>query len=142
MKNWNIIKLLILFFIGTLSLSCGSDDANDVVVDYTSLGITTVTINDLNIPVRNDGVLLDVSAYKEIVNTGVLDEYSKKHIQVNYTILATNITAPSVQVQSSYPDTSIKIIPTSSSQLSTYTIDVTRKGYQERITYMFNFLVH
>lgn len=142
MKNCNILKLLILFFTGTFLLSCGSDDTNNVVVDYKLLGINTVTINGMNIPVKSDGVFLDVSAYKEIVNTGVLDEYSKKRIQVNYTILTTNITTPSVQIQSRYPDTSIEIVPTSSSQLSTYTIHITRKGYQEQITYVLNFLVY
>ncbi|MGC3978379.1 MAG: hypothetical protein QM751_09260 [Paludibacteraceae bacterium] len=119
--------------------SCDKNDDTDAEANYSVLGITSITINGLDISIKNDGILLDLTDHSEIANTGLLNEPTNKHVELNYTILASNTTSPSVQVQSRYSDTSVNLVQTQESQVVSYSIHVTRKGYQERVTYVLHF---
>ena len=136
----NLLKLLMLFCTVSLLTSCGNNDDPDAEANYSVLGITSITINGLDISIKNDGVLLEITDHSGIANTGLLNELTNKHVELDYTILASNTTSPSVQVQSRYSDTSVNIVQTQESQVVSYTINVTRKGYQERVTYILHFI--
>lgn len=136
----NLLKLLMLFCTVSLLTSCGNNDDPDPEANYSVLGITSITINGLDISIKNDGVLLEITDHSGIANTGLLNELTNKHVELDYTILASNTTSPSVQVQSRYSDTSVNIVQTQESQVVSYTINVTRKGYQERVTYILHFI--
>lgn len=129
-----------LFCTVSLLTSCGNNDDPDAEANYSVLGITSITINGLDISIKNDGVLLEITDHSGIANTGLLNELTNKHVELDYTILASNTTSPSVQVQSRYSDTSVNIVQTQESQVVSYTINVTRKGYQERVTYILHFI--
>lgn len=136
----NLLKLLMLFCTVSLFTSCGNNDDPDAEANYSVLGITSITINGLDISIKNDGVLLEITDHSGIANTGLLNELTNKHVELDYTIPASNTTSPSVQVQSCYSDTSVNIVQTQESQVVSYTINVTRKGYQERVTYILHFI--
>ncbi|HML64623.1 MAG TPA: hypothetical protein PKC55_07330 [Dysgonomonas sp.] len=120
--------------------SCSEDNAPEQKADYNLLGITSVTINGSRIPVKADGVLLDLADSKDIVGTGSLSEPYKKHFEIEYAILTKDLSASSVEIQSKYPDVSIDIshVVTSPSVI-TWIAKITREGYSESVIYNLSF---
>lgn len=138
MKNTrlNFPRCLTMFVVVCIFLSCSKDDTPDNNVDYKLLGITSITINNSQIPIKSDGVLFDLSDYKNIVATGLLNEPNKKHVEVDYAILTADLADCSALIQSKYSDVSVSIekISTSTS-VRTWIIKITRKGCLESVTY-------
>lgn len=91
------------YFVGFLLFSSSKHRAPGTETVYRILDITNITIYDLKITIKSS-VLLDVTDYKGIINTGLLNEYSKRHIEVNYTILLTSPVPSSLQIESRYLD--------------------------------------
>lgn len=129
-------KCPILLIIVCALFSCSKeDDSIDTTADYRLLGISSVSINNCQIPLKSDGVLFDLTNYEEIVVTGLLDEPNKKQIEVDYTILTTNPEASTVQIKSKYPDVSISIEKKNNISIKSQIIKITRKGYSESVVY-------
>jgi hypothetical protein len=121
-----------------LTFSCSKDE-KDSTANYPALGITSVTINGVQIPVK-DGTLLDVSKINSIAVDGMENNVAKKQIQMSY-IVATESGSPlSIQVESSCATTSIVISEEQIMNSTTYKVTVTREGYKEQIIYIFQSL--
>lgn len=142
MKNIKVglCQCLVLILTAFVFFSCSEDDAPEQKADYNLLGITSVTINGSHIPVKADGVLLDLADSKDIAGTGFLSEPNKKHFEVEYAILTKDLSASSVEIQSKYPDVSISIshVVTSPSVI-TWIVKITREGYSESVIYNLSF---
>ncbi|MDD2438001.1 MAG: hypothetical protein PHX50_14310, partial [Massilibacteroides sp.] len=108
-EKLSLFKCFTLFFALSLFFSCSKDETPENNANYKLLGITSVKINNSQIPLKSDGVLLDLADYKDIVATGLLNEPNKKGVEVDYAILTTNLEDSSVQIQSKYSDVSIVV---------------------------------
>lgn len=142
MKNIKVglCQCLVLILTAFVFFSCSEDDAPEQKADYNLLGITSVTINGSHIPVKADGVLLDLADSKNIAVIGSLSEPYKKHFEVEYAILTKDLSASSVEIQSKYPNVSISIshVVTSPSVI-TWIVKITREGYSESVIYNLSF---
>jgi len=130
--------LQLLLLLTAVSLfSCNKDEEQDAVVDYKVLGITSVTINGQEFQIKNN-VLLDVANTPSIAADGILVQAART--QVSYVVLTTKGSTPSVEVRSSYADVSVSVSEVTTAGHRSYTVQVRREGFQEQITYVFNFI--
>jgi hypothetical protein len=132
------MKPLFVLLITAVSLfSCSKENEQDPVADYKVLGVTSVTINGQEFNVK-DGVLLDVAGTSSIAADGMLIQ--SMHTEVSYVVLTSGEITPSVDVKSSCADVSVNIMEETFSGRPSYTVLITRKGYQEQLTYVFRFI--
>ncbi|WP_320053313.1 hypothetical protein [uncultured Acetobacteroides sp.] len=132
------ISLLLLLLATVLCFSCSKDDDKETPADYLVLGITSVTINGQPLSVTS-GVMLDVNNVKNMTINSVENQITKKHISINYAILDNSVVTPTVSFTSIYPDVSIVVAEKTGDKTHSFTVTVTRKGYEEQLTYTFVF---
>ena len=130
-------RYLFFVFVLLLVFSCEKDTDNPTDPDYSVLGITSVTINDLQISV-NGGSLLDVDQIESITVDGLENQMTRKHIQLSYIVLTNTDTDMSIEVESCHSDVSVTYNQEANGSQITYVVVVTREGYEEQVTYLFH----
>jgi hypothetical protein len=135
------IRIIVLLLFSAVAFSCSKDDDNTATPDYSVLGVTSVTINGQQIKV-NKGILLDLGNTTSVISNGFTNYATQKHAELSYTIRTSSGTTPSVSVMSSYPDASSVVVKNTSGTTPSFTVTVTRNGYEEQLTYHFNFIVN
>lgn len=134
----NILLLFSLVFL----FSCVSEEEDEQAPDFTVLGITSVTINDKQFKVQEDGALLDREGDKLIIIRGTSYTKSLKQSQVDYSVALESYRESTVSVESKYSDTNISVNrAVGDKNIVTYTVDVKRSGYKEHLIYTFLFWV-
>ncbi len=122
--------------------SCVSEEEDEQAPDFTVLGITSVTINDKQFKVQEDGALLDREGDKLIIIRGTSYTKSLKKSQVDYSVALESYWESTVSVESKYSDTNISVNRTvGDKNIVTYTVDVKRSGYKEHLISTFLFWV-
>ncbi len=137
MKNLNLLFLLPFLLI---IFSCSNEDENEPKADYSAvLGVKSVTINGNRYNTKTDKPSLDLGNAKSITNDGFMDlGTTKKRIEITYFLLTEPGTTLTIQVESCHSDVSVAINEVQYSDYTSYVVVVSRKGYQEQITYVFN----
>lgn len=118
----------------TLFFSCASDDPQLEEADYSVLGLTSIQINGQSYPITN-GVLIDVSSNKNITVTGSQYNLGAKSASYDYALILDHEQVLTCDLSSTAPDVTIAVNVESKNDISTCTIEVSRKGYDEHITY-------
>lgn len=134
------IKLLVLLLAAVFCFSCSKDDDKETPANYSVLGVTSATINGLLVNV-NANMLLDVSNIKSMTITGIENQITKKHMMLDYVVIASSGVTPTVSFTSIYPDVSIVVAEKTGATTPSFTVTVTRKGYEEQLVYTFDFIV-
>jgi hypothetical protein len=132
MKTLQLLLLAAVFL-----FSCNQNEEEDAVADYKVLGVTSVIINGQEFDVTS-GVLLNVAGTSSVAADGILVQAART--QVSYVVLTTKGSTPSVEVRSSYADVSVSVSDVTTAGHRSYTVQVRREGFQEQITYVFNFI--
>jgi hypothetical protein len=132
--------LLVLLLAAVFCFSCSKDEDKVIAADYSVLGITSAIINGQQLNV-NTNLLLDISNVKSMTITGVENQTSKKHMMLDYVVIASTGETPTVSFTSIYPDVSIVVAEKTGTTSPSFTVTITRKGYEEQLIYTFNFIV-
>ena len=132
--------LLVLLLAAVFCFSCSKDEDKVTAADYSVFGITSATINGQQLNV-NTNLLLDISNVKSMTITGVENQTSKKHMMLDYVVIASTGETPTVSFTSIYPDVSIVVAEKTGTTSPSFTVTITRKGYEEQLTYTFIFIV-
>lgn len=132
--------LLVLLLAAVFCFSCSKNEDKVTAADYSVLGITSATINGQQLNV-NTNLLLDISNVKSMTITGVENQTSKKHMMLDYVVIASTGGTPTVSFTSIYPDVSIVVAEKTGTTSPSFTVTITRKGYEEQLIYTFNFIV-
>jgi hypothetical protein len=134
------INLLVLLLAAVFCFSCNKDDDKETPANYSVLGVASATINGQLYKV-NSGMKLDASNDKNVNINGVENRITKKHILFDYSVIVAAGVTPSVSFTSIYPDASIVVAEKPGTTAPTFTVTITRKGYEEQLTYTFKFMV-
>lgn len=136
MKNLNLLCLLPILLI---LFSCSNEDENEPKADYSAvLGVKSVTINGNKINTNSNSPYLDISNTKSVYFNNLTNKVTKKLVEISYAVITEPGTTLSIQVESCYSDVSVVISEVQNSDYTSYVVVVSRKGYQEQITYVFN----
>ena len=130
------IKTLILFLVFVSLFACSKDDNEDFDVDFSVLGITSVTVNGQQFNISNN-TMLDIEGNDTIVVTGTQTTMSVKHMQIDYAVQTNSTATFSVNVESDYPDVSVVTSEETIDNLKSFVVVISRTGYDEQLTYKF-----
>ncbi len=130
------IKILILFLVFADIFACSKDDNADSDVDFSVLGITSVTVNGQQFNINNN-VMLDIEGNHTIVVTGTQTTMSVKHMQIDYAVQTNSTDTFSVNVESDYPVVSVVTSEETVDNSKSVVIVISRTGYDEQLTYKF-----
>ncbi len=141
MNKLKFSKFVLLFICAISIFSCKDDDDVEFTdPNYNVLGISEIRINDALYNINDSTLLLDISSSDNITLSGCGYTKSTLHETLSYSIITT-FKSISTEIISCYPDVSIV---TSSGKdddrHSHITIIVSREGYDEQVTYTFNFI--
>ncbi|MCG6188710.1 hypothetical protein [Maribellus maritimus] len=130
------IKTLILFLVFVSLFACSKDDNEDFDVDFSVLGITSVTVNGQQFNISNN-TMLDIEGNDTIVVTGTQTTMSVKHMQIDYAVQTNSTATFSVNVKSDYPDVSVVTSEETNNNFKSVVVVIYRTGYDEQLTYKF-----
>ncbi len=130
------IKILILFLVFADIFACSKDDNADSDVDFSVLGITSVTVNGQQFNINNN-VMLDIEGNHTIVVTGTQTTMSVKHMQIDYAVQTNSTDTFSVNVKSDYPAVSVVTSEETIDNSKSVVVVISRTGYDEQLTYKF-----
>ncbi len=130
------IKILILFLVFADIFACSKDDNADFDVDFSVLGITSVTVNGQQFNINNN-VMLDIEGNHTIVVTGTQTTMSVKHMQIDYAVQTNSTDTFSVNVESDYPAVSVVSSEETNDNSKSVVVVISRTGYDEQLTYKF-----
>jgi hypothetical protein len=137
--NKNAIMPLMLLFFAVIFFSCYQDEDKDSPADYSVLGLESITVMDRQLNFREGG-LLDTAGVSGIVIDGLLVQ--GKQSEVTCTVLIHSDETPYVgNVTSVFPDVSIGIQTETNDGRTSCFVRIKREGYQERLTYIFGFII-
>lgn len=133
-----ILRSLLLLITLVSLVACNKDDEKETAADFSVLGITSVTINGQQFNIKNDAIL-ETDGVLSVNATGI--QTQGKHTQLEYAVFTDEGVMPSVVVNSSYSDVSIEIKKETNSSKTIHTVNISREGYQEQLSYVFEFYV-
>ncbi|WP_321317607.1 hypothetical protein [Labilibaculum sp.] len=134
------LKYLVLLFVTIAICSCDKDENEISKADFSVLGITTISVNDITYSI-DDNLLLKLEDSRNIAVTGSQITESTKHCVIEYSVLSTTKETPFVSAKSSCSGVSVDVDSnTSSDGVTRIILTVSRSGYKEQAIYKFNFV--
>ncbi|MDM8159957.1 hypothetical protein QUH73_09035 [Labilibaculum sp. K2S] len=134
------LKYLVLFFITIAICSCDKDDNEISKADFSVLGITSISVNNIAYSI-DDNLLLKLEDSKNIAVTGSQITESTKHCVIEYSVLSTTKETPFVSAKSSCSGVSVNVDSnTTSDGITSIVLTVSRSEYKEQAIYKFNFV--
>lgn len=128
------VKLILLLFVSMSIFSCDNDDEKSTDPDFSVLGISSVSINDVAYPV-DENLLLVIEEGNLFYTSATQFHASTKHATIEYVVITLD-DLKEVGATSLKPGVSIDIRTETTMEGFDYkVIDITRKGYDERVTY-------
>lgn len=138
----NTFKFLtVLFFTFSIS-ACDKDNEEPTKADFSVLGITSITINNTPFSIK-DNILLESGESNNIAVTGTQTTESTKSCIIEYTVIQTKDETPEVSASCCYSDVTVNVTSeTTSDRTKCITVNISRKGYKEQVTYKFYFVLY
>lgn len=132
------LKVFTFLVAAILAVSCSKDGSEVSVADYSVLGLEPVTINGQPYQVKGNASL-DVGDNGLLISDDSINLATQKKVQVSYLVRCKLGSTPTVSVKSRYSDVTVAI-KEDKGTTTTYTVLVTRKNFEEQVTYVFRFM--